>query len=103
MAIASIVAELKKKGTAQTRKIYGRHGMDPDRVLGVSSADMKLIAKSIKGEQALAMSLYKTGFMEAMYVAGMVASGAKMSAEELQSWAEGAVGLQWWRSTRYLG
>jgi 3-methyladenine DNA glycosylase AlkD len=94
MTATSVVAELKKKGTAQTKKIYGRHGMDPERVLGVSSADMKLIANSIKGEQALAMELYKTNLMEAMYVAGMVASGAKMSAEELQSWAEGSAGLQ---------
>jgi 3-methyladenine DNA glycosylase AlkD len=94
MTVATVMAELKKKGTAQSRKIYGRHGMDPDRVLGVSSADMKVIAKSIKGDQALAMSLYKTGIMEAMYVAGMVASGAKMSAEELQEWAEGSAGLQ---------
>jgi 3-methyladenine DNA glycosylase AlkD len=94
MTAASVMAELKKKGTAQTRKIYGRHGMDPERVFGVSSADMKLIAKSIKGQQALAMQLYKTGIMEAMYVAGMVASGAKMSAQELQSWAEGSDGLQ---------
>jgi 3-methyladenine DNA glycosylase AlkD len=94
MTATSVVAELKRKGTAQTRKIYGRHGMDPERVLGVSSADMKLIAKSIKGQQALAMELYRTGVMEAMYVAGMVASGAKMSSEELQSWAEGSAGLQ---------
>src|SRR5260370_31237438 len=94
MTVASVMAELKKKGTAQTRKIYGRHGMDPERALGVSSADMKLIAKSIKGEQALAVALYRTGIMEAMYVAGMVASGAKMSAEELHVWAESSAGLQ---------
>lgn len=94
MTIASVMAELKKKGTAQTRKIYGRHGMDPDRLLGVSSADMKAIAKTLKGQQEFAMKLYETGIMEAMYVAGMVASGALMSEAQLQAWAEGAAGLQ---------
>ncbi len=88
------MSELKKKGTEQYRKTYARHGMDPERLLGVSSADMKTIAKSIRGRQELAMALYETGIMEAMYVAGMTASGAKMTAEQLEAWAEGSGGLQ---------
>jgi len=94
MTLAAVMAELKKKGTEKARKTYARHGMDKERVLGVSVADMKTIAKSIKGEQALALALYETRIMEAMYVAGMVASGAKMTAGELQAWAEGSAGLQ---------
>jgi 3-methyladenine DNA glycosylase AlkD len=92
--VAAIVAELKSKGKEQTRKIYSRHGMEMDRVLGVSTADMKAIAKSLKGQQGLALDLYKTGIMEAMYLAGMVADGAKMTREQLNEWAEGAAGLQ---------
>jgi 3-methyladenine DNA glycosylase AlkD len=94
MTLASVMSELKKKGTEQYRKTYARHGMDPERVLGVSSADMKTIAKAIRGKQELAMALYKTGIMEAMYVAGMTATGAKMTADELEAWAEGSGGLQ---------
>jgi 3-methyladenine DNA glycosylase AlkD len=92
--VDAIMAELKSKGKEQTRKIYSRHGMDVDRVLGVSTADMKGIAKTIRGQQELAMGLYKTGIMEAMYLAGMVADGAKMTREQLNEWAEGAEGLQ---------
>jgi 3-methyladenine DNA glycosylase AlkD len=88
------MGELKKKGTEQYRKTYARHGMDPKRLLGVSSADMKTIAKSIRGKQELAMKLYETGIMEAMYVAGMTASGAKMTADEIEAWAQGSGGLQ---------
>jgi 3-methyladenine DNA glycosylase AlkD len=91
---AAILAQLKSKGKEQTRKIYSRHGMEMDRVLGVSTADMKTIAKTIRGQQALALELYKTGIMEAMYLAGMVADGAKMTREQLNEWAEGAAGLQ---------
>ena len=47
---ASILADLKSKGKENTRKIYARHGMPADRVYGVSVADLKLIAKTIKGQ-----------------------------------------------------
>ncbi len=92
--VATIMTELKKKGRENTRKIYARHGMAEDRVYGVSVADMKIIAKSIKGQQALACGLYETGNMDAMYLAGMVADGAQLTREQLRKWAESAVGLQ---------
>jgi 3-methyladenine DNA glycosylase AlkD len=92
--VASIVADLKSKGKEQTRKIYARHGMDPERVLGVSVADLKVIAKSIRGQQALACELYSTGIMDAMYLAGMVTDGSKLTREQLGQWAESAAGLQ---------
>jgi 3-methyladenine DNA glycosylase AlkD len=90
----SILAELKKKGSEKTRAIYSRHGMDPDRVFGVSVADLKVIAKSIKGQQALAADLLATGNMDAMYLAGMVADGAKVTTFQLNQWLQIASGLQ---------
>ncbi len=92
--VASIMADLKKKGTEKTRKIYARHGMATDSMSGVSVADLKLIAKKIKGEQALAGELYQTGNLDAMYLAGMVADGSLMTKTELNAWAEGAANLQ---------
>lgn len=92
--VSSIMAGLKSKGKEQTRKIYARHGMDAKRVLGVSTADLKVIAKSIKGQQDLACELYKTGIMDAMYLAGMVADGAKLTREQLNDWLDRAEGLQ---------
>src|SRR5271154_1506301 len=91
--VTSIMAELKKKGKESTRKIYAKHGMVPENMYGVSVADLKLIAKTIKKQQALALELYATGNMDAMYLAGMVADGSHMSAKQLQSWAEGAGGM----------
>jgi 3-methyladenine DNA glycosylase AlkD len=90
---ASILQSLKAKGSEKTRATYARHGMALDRTLGVSVADLKKIAKSIKGQQELACELYATGIMDAMYLAGLVANGGKMSAARLQQWAEGAIGL----------
>ena len=91
---ASVMAELKKKGNEKTRKIYSRHGMREDLVLGVSVADLKVIAKSIKGQQEMAHALYATGIMDAMYLAGMVADGKQMTRAQLKQWAEGTENLQ---------
>ncbi len=92
--VASIIGELKKKGSAQTQKTYARHGMAPENTFGVSIADLKGIAKTIKGQQSLACELYETGKMEAMYLAALVADGKQMSAKQLDKWAEKACGLR---------
>jgi 3-methyladenine DNA glycosylase AlkD len=92
--VASVMADLKKKGTEKGRAMYARHGMAPELVLGVSVADLKLIAKSIKGEQALACGLYETGIMDAMYLAGKVAHGSQLTKAQLDQWAAGASRLQ---------
>lgn len=92
--VASVMSELKKKGKESTRKIYARHGMATENMYGVSVADLKVIAKTIKGQQGLACELYATGNLDAMYLAGMVADGSKMSANGLNAWAEGAANLQ---------
>ncbi len=91
---ASVMAELKKKGTEKMRAMYARHGMATEKLYGVSMADLKVIAKSLKGQQALACELYATQNLDAMYLAGMVADGAKFSKKELNAWAEGAGNLQ---------
>jgi 3-methyladenine DNA glycosylase AlkD len=92
-SLASVLAELRSHGSEKTRATYARHGLALERTYGVSVADMKLIAKSIRGQQELAYELYDSGIMEAMYLAGMIADGAKMSEARLQSWAIGADGL----------
>lgn len=92
--LASIMRELKKRGTEKTRKTYARHGMAADKMFGVSVADLKVIAKTIKGQQTLACELYETGNMDAMYLAGMIADGSQLSKQQLNAWAEGAANLR---------
>jgi 3-methyladenine DNA glycosylase AlkD len=93
-SVKSIMAELKAKGSEKTRKIYARHGMAGAPMFGVSVADLKVIAKRIKGQQALACELYGTGNLDAMYLAGLVADGSQMSEKQLNEWAEGAANMQ---------
>lgn len=92
--VASVMAELRKKGSEKTRAMYARHGMGTGNLYGVSMADLKVIAKTINGQQALACDLYGTQNLDAMYLAGMVANGRKMSKKELNAWAEGTGNLQ---------
>jgi len=92
--VDAILATLKSKGKENTRIIYSRHGHPIERTYGVSAADIKLIANTLKGEQELACLLFDTGIMEAMYLAGMVADGSKMTRKQLEQWCESAAGMQ---------
>ncbi|MDF1742241.1 MAG: DNA alkylation repair protein [Gimesia sp.] len=87
--VSQVMTELKKKGSAQTRKTYARHGI-PDEMFGVSIANLKVIAKTIKGNQSLACELYETGNYDAMYLAGIVADGSQMTKKQLESWVKNA-------------
>lgn len=87
--VAEIMADLKKKGSEQTRTTFARHGAPKD-AFGVKVADLKVIAKKIKGNQSLALELYETGNADAMYLAGLVADGSQMTKGQLESWVKAA-------------
>lgn len=90
--VSSVVAQLKSHAAENIRAIYLRHGAPPDATLGVKTADMKTVAKTIRKQQALACELYETGVFEAMYLAGMVADGAQLTRVQLEAFAERAAG-----------
>ena len=95
--VSAVMTELKKKGSEQTRKTFCRHGA-PNEMFGVKVADLKIIAKKIKGQQELACELYETGNSDAMYLAGIVADGSQMTKRQLQSWAKAA---SWYMLAEY--
>lgn len=86
-SVPQIMKELKKKGSEQTRKILQHHGAGKN-IFGVKAADLKVIAKKIKGNQELACDLYETGNYDAMYLAGLVADGKRMTKKQLDDWAK---------------
>ena len=93
-----VMEALKKKGSAQTRKIFSRHGAPVDDMYGVKVADLKTIAKQIKGQHELACDLYDTGNSDAMYLAGLVADGTQMTKKQLEDWAKAA---NWYMISEY--
>ena len=88
-SVSQIMKELKAKGSEQTCKTFARHGA-PKEMYGVKVADLKVIARKIKGDQKLACELYDTGNSDAMYLAGLVADGSQMTKRQLDTWVKGS-------------
>jgi 3-methyladenine DNA glycosylase AlkD len=89
MTLEETMKELASKASASTKRTWLRHGAK-EPIFGVKIGDMKPIHKKIKGDQELALKLYATGNGDAMYLAGMVADGRKMTRAQLERWVEEA-------------
>ena len=89
MELNETMAALEKLGNAQTRKMWLTHG-GTGELFGVRIGDMKTLLKPLKGRHDVALQLYATGNLDAMYLAGLVADGAKMSKKELNDWVKKA-------------
>ena len=89
MKTADIVKELKSLGSQSIKNVLIKHGAQ-EPFYGVKVEDLKKISKKIKGNHELAMDLYDTGISDAMYLAGIVADGQKMSKKDLEQWVEKA-------------
>jgi hypothetical protein len=89
MKTEEIVKEIKSFGSPAIKNIHKNHGaVEP--FYGVKVEDLKKIGKKIKGNHEMAMALYDTGISDAMYLAGIIADGKKMSKQELEKWANNA-------------
>jgi 3-methyladenine DNA glycosylase AlkD len=91
MKTSEILEKLQKAGSEQIKKILMKHGAK-EPVFGVKVEDLKKILKGEKGNNQLAMELFNTGNYDAMYLAGLMADGAQMTAAEINRWAETAYG-----------
>ncbi len=86
MTLETALAALDRAGTAQNRKIYGRHGVTGPQY-GVSFAELKSLKKTIGTDHALALALWATGNHDARILATMVADPAAFGVRELDAWA----------------
>jgi 3-methyladenine DNA glycosylase AlkD len=86
MTLKEAVAALEKGGTAQNRKIYGRHGVAGD-MYGVSYALQKKLAKQAGTDQDLAVALWATGNHDARILASMVCDPTAFTSKELDAMA----------------
>jgi len=89
MTKAEVMEELQSLGSEAIKAILVKHGAR-EPFFGVKVEDLKKVMKKIKNDQPLAMELYETGNSDAMYLAGLVADGSKMTKKQLQAWAEQA-------------
>ncbi|MCP5112190.1 MAG: DNA alkylation repair protein, partial [bacterium] len=85
MNFKEVMAELKRMGTAQNRKVYARHGYS-DNMFGVSFAHLRQLGKRIRRDHALAQQLWATGNEDARHLACMIADPEAMTSTDLDAW-----------------
>lgn len=86
MTLAEAMRELKKAGSAQTRKTYTRHGVT-EPMFGVSFATLKALTKRIDVDHELALALWDTGNYDARNLAVKIVDPARMTSADLDRWA----------------
>ncbi len=79
------LAELKKMGTAQNRKIYARQDVTGP-MFGVSYANQEKLRKQIKINQDLAVQLWESGIHDAQVLACKIADPDKMTSRKIDEW-----------------
>ncbi len=87
MTAKAILSELEALGSAQTRKIYKRHGVS-DNQYGVSYAHLKTLKKKIKVDHDAARHLWATGNHDARILATMIADPKQADESLLDAWAD---------------
>lgn len=90
MNTKEVLKEIEKAGNDSYKKVLLKHGAK-EPFYGAKIEDLKKIQKKIKeSQQGIALELFDTGIGDAMYLAGLMADGAKMNRKELQNWVKKA-------------
>jgi 3-methyladenine DNA glycosylase AlkD len=90
MTVQQIMTELQSMGSESIRTLLMKHGIK-EPLFGVRIEHLKTIQKKVKKDYQLAKDLYATGNADAMYLAGLIADDAHMTAADLQTWVRQAV------------
>jgi 3-methyladenine DNA glycosylase AlkD len=80
-----VLTELEELGTAQNRKVYGRHGVTGE-LYGVSYAHLERLEKRYRGEHELALELWESGIHDARILASQIADAEALTAKVLDAW-----------------
>jgi 3-methyladenine DNA glycosylase AlkD len=82
MTLKEALAQLKALGNAKVRALNAKGGAGDDQ-FGVSLGDIRVLAKKIRTDHALALALWDTGNVDAQFLAALLIVPKKLSAEEL--------------------
>jgi 3-methyladenine DNA glycosylase AlkD len=82
MNVKEVLTKLKSLGDDARRKHNAKAGA-PDNQFGVKLGDIRALAKKIKTDHELALSLWDTGNVEAQLVATLIIKPQSLSADEL--------------------
>lgn len=82
MTLNETLKQLKALGDAKVRAQNAKGGAG-DNQFGVSLGDIRVLAKKIKANHALALALWDTGNADAQFLAALLIEPKKLCAEEL--------------------
>ena len=82
MTVKEALKELKALGNAKVRAQNAKSGAG-DNQFGVSLGDIRVLAKKIRTDHPLALSLWETGNVDAQFLATLLIQPKKLSADEL--------------------
>ena len=82
MTLKDALAQLKSLDNEKVRAQNKKHGAG-DNQFGVSLGDIRGLAKKIRTDHPLALSLWKTGNVDAQFLATLLIQPKKLSADEM--------------------
>jgi 3-methyladenine DNA glycosylase AlkD len=85
-SVASVLAWLKKHSSASTREGMARYGIPAGNASGVSVADIRLLAKKLGRDHALALALWETGNYEARMLTPFIDEPARVTPSQMDRW-----------------
>lgn len=83
MTVNEALKQLKALGNEKVRALNAKSGAG-DKQFGVSLGDIRTVAKKIKTDHALALSLWETGNADAQFLATLLIQPKKLSAQEME-------------------
>jgi hypothetical protein len=84
--VKSALTWLERHSSKQTRDGMARYGIPSDKALGVSVADIRLLAKRLGRSHELAAALWKTGVYEARMLTSFVDEPERVTPAQMDRW-----------------
>ncbi|MET3665686.1 DNA alkylation repair protein [Caulobacter sp. 1776] len=87
MATASeVLLELEALGDRTYRAGMARYAIDAPKAFGVAVGKLRVLAKRLGRDHALAQALWETGWYEARLLAGMIDDPKRVTPEQMDAW-----------------
>jgi len=85
-SVEEVLASLKQCATTAMLDGMARYGLPNDHALGVTMANLKILAKKLGRNHDLAAGLWATGWYEARMLASMIDEPARVTATQMERW-----------------
>ncbi len=83
MTLTAALKQLESLGSEKMRAQNAKHGAG-GKQFGVKRGDIRKVADKIKSDHALALALWRTGNIDAQFLAALVMKPKELSAEEME-------------------